>query len=568
MSYTITGQRPAVLDPVHIMPIQGDYDPIPKITEALVDPLFEPLNANTSASITNQQNNATLDQDDVLNLVMRTMTGNIDPDAEDIMGSLYDQGLQRYNIANKPLISQVFVTQAAAQHKLPPPQPGVIYTAGSDVRPAARALLAQQNTIDDSLFFASLAHTFTPETLGFWFHTADAYDEFLAWVDQQVQGFLSVLSSDTQRLFQQLQTTSLKDLTESLILRKADDEENEEYSFARVLLHLLFSYQQHQDHQITQGHLPHKTTGTLPLSAPELFLPKTVVFVNVEAHARATPRKITREWQLINASIAAPVKMISNKNLSKLTALPRAMAKAQQAAANAQTNKNAQTGRSGKVTFRKKQPAGIDIIKGVQVRLARMKQVNMSQNPITQVNSSFARANRRRPDDPNIPGKTISKKYFPDIHVYLDCSGSISEDNYQDAVMMLIKFAKSLNVNLYFNSYSHMLSQTVMLKTQNKTVGKIWQQFRAIPKVSGSTDYAQIWQYINQSPQRRRRLSINITDFQWIPRSDSHQHPPNLHYAPISTTDWDTMKHFAQYFARAMQRIDPSIHTKLIGMTN
>lgn len=567
MSYTITGQRPAVLDPVHTLPIRGDYDPIPKIKETLVDPLFEPLNPNTTVTIADT-NGSTLSEDDVLDVVMRTLSGNIEVQAEDIMVALYDQGLQRYNPAGKPLMNKIFVTQAAAQQKLPPPSPGVIYSAGSDVRPAARDLLGQQGQIDESLFFASLAHTFSPETLGFWFQTADAYDEFLVWVDQQVQVFASVLSADTQRLFQQLQTTSLKQLTESLILRKADDEENEEYSFARILIHLLMQYQQHQQHQVAQGALPQRTMGVMPFSVPELFLPKTVVFANVEIHARATPRKITREWELINASIASPVKMISNKNLAKLTALPRAVAKAQSAAANAQSNKTAQTGRSGKVSFRKKQPSNVDIAKGVQQRLARMKKVNMSQNAMRVVTSSFARANRRRPDDPNVPGKSVSKKYLPDIHIYLDCSGSISEENYQDAVLMLIKFAKKINVNLYFNSYSHVMSQTVLLKTENKSVGQIWKQFRNIPKVSGGTDYAQIWRYINESPQRMRRLSINITDFEWYPSSDHHRHPPNLHYAPISNTDWDTMKFYAENFGRSMQRIDPTIHTKLIGMTN
>lgn len=85
---------------------------------------------------------------------------------------------------------------------------------------------------------------------------------------------------------------------------------------------------------------------------------------------------------------------------------------------------------------------------------------------------------------------------MPDIHVYIDTSGSISEENYQDAVMMLIRVAKKLNVNLYFNSFSDILSQTTLLKVKDRSPASIWKEFRKVPKVTGGTEFQQVWEYI------------------------------------------------------------------------
>ena len=87
------------------------------------------------------------------------------------------------------------------------------------------------------------------------------------------------------------------------------------------------------------------------------------------------------------------------------------------------------------------------------------------------------KANRRDPDDYNKPGRITSVEYMPDLHVYVDTSGSISEANYQEAVLLLIRIAKKLNVNLYFNSFSHILSQQTLLKHMN-TPGKDPAEFR------------------------------------------------------------------------------------------
>ncbi|MCQ7043985.1 hypothetical protein MRO49_24800, partial [Escherichia coli] len=79
------------------------------------------------------------------------------------------------------LTNEAFVIQAGAAAKLPAPNPRVIYTASSDVIPAAKALLAAQDDSSAGSLFASLAFTYSPETLGFWFLSGSVYDDFRTW---------------------------------------------------------------------------------------------------------------------------------------------------------------------------------------------------------------------------------------------------------------------------------------------------------------------------------------------------------------------------------------------------
>lgn len=565
MSYTISNQKPAVLTPGPAIPIHGDHDPLTAVRNALVAPLFDPLGSQPVQIQDTQSNN--LDEDQLLDIVLGTMAAAVDPDAEDTMKDLYAQGLIHFDRNSRLVANEVFANQAGAASKLPPPSPSVLYTAGSDVIPSAKALLAG-TAPNDQEFFASLAYTYAPDTLGFWFHTAAAFDDFTAWLSPHIQALSNVLPADTTRLMTQLMNVTLDGLTEALVLRRDDSHENYEYSFARTVVHMLTQYAE-ENAAAAAGQSPpaQPTTGLLPFTVSETFIPRTIVLVNVESHARASAKKVDNEWKLINASLNSPVKVISKKNLSKLTALPRAAARAAARAANAKTNKGAPNTRSAKVAFRKQPPSSKTVLNGVIRALKRMKEVNRSQNIFKKSKTSFLKANRRDPDDFNKPGRIVSTHYLPDIHIYLDCSGSISESNYQQAVLMLIKLAKKLDVNIYFNSFSHILSDETMLKTQGRSVAQIWKAFRRINKVDGGTEFSQIWRYINASKVRKERFSLLVTDFGWAPLPQRQLHPKNLYYAPVSNMDWESITYMAEDFHRSMRHIEPNIAKRMIGMS-
>lgn len=560
MALTLSGQKPAIINPMHRLPINGDYDPIPALKATIVDPLFEPMNIGGTVSVTDAKGN-TLDQDDVVSLIMRTVGTVVNGAAEMEMKSLLQQGLVNYDQNTPLLVNELFVVQAAHAYHLPSPGPKTIYTAQHDVIPSAKKLIGGHSK-DDGEFFASVAHTYSPEALGFWFRSAADFDDFKAWLVQQIATVGAVLPGATTNLLSKFAQTNLNSLAEGYVLRADDNDANEEFSFARVIVHMLMQYQE----QNVQAWGSTPLVGTMPFVVSELFLPRTIILVNVEAHARSTAKKVDNEWQLINASIAQPVKVISNKALAKLTALPRAMAKAASQAANAQSNKTALKGRSAKISFRKQAPTKVEIQTGLLRVLRRMKEVNRSKNVLKKARTSFAKANRRDPMDYNRPGKIVSTHYLPDLHIYIDTSGSISEANYQQAVMMLIRLAKKMNVDLYFNSFSHIMSQEVLLRTKDKSVTQIWKEFRKMPKVAGGTEYKQIWDYINISDKRTRRLSLVVTDFEWAPQPQREKHPVNLYYAPCSDMDWDDIVHNAKNFTQSMRHIEPAIAQRLIGV--
>lgn len=559
MTIVVTNQKPAVLDAVHTIPCTGDYDPLPTIHRVVITPLLEPLNPAAPASITDSSGNDLTPG--VPNLIMRCLGSQIDTSAEQAAKELLGQTLVNFDQATTLPVQELFAAQAGKRNKMPAPAPRVIYTAQDDVIPAAKGMLA--GSVDESAFFASIAYTFHPNTLGFWFQSSVAFDEFKSWLSLQTQTMAGVIPPETTRLMNDFTQLSLKALTESLLLRKDDSDGNEEFSFARLLVHMLMSY---AELQRTQAGANGSTadTGVLPFTVGELFCPRSIVLVNVEAHARATAPKVTGEWNLINQSLASPVKIVSNVALSKLTSLPRAAARA--AAMGAKQRPGQPGSRSAQVKFRKQPPSKIDLFKDITRVLRRMGKVNKSQNVFRMTKTTFLKANRRDPMDFNKPGRITSVRYMPDIHVYVDTSGSISEANYQEAVLMLIRIAKKLNINLYFNSFSHILSQEVMLRVENKSVRQIWAEFRRVPKVSGGTNFQQIWDYINASATRRRRLSLMITDFDWSPPPTREDHPPNLYYAPCSAMNWKHMVALAKNYADEMQHIDPSIRQKLLGM--
>lgn len=563
MQFTITDQKPAVLDAVHTIPVTGDYDPMPAMRDVLVDPLFDALPGRT-VSITDGKGKP-VDKDQVQALFLRTQAGTVDADAEDAVRDLLAQGLVHYDASTARLAGELFAVQAGASRKLPAPSPVVVYTAGSDVIPAAKSLLAGQPGAAD-LLLASIAYAYSPETLGFWFLSASAFDDFLLWFDQQTQALSAVLPADTANLMRQFRQLHLKGLTESLVLRADDADQLQEYSFARVVVHMLMQYAKQQA-GIPATAAQQPECGVLPFSVGELFLPRTVVLVNAEKHARSRASRVDYEWRLVCDALQAPVKVVSMRNLSKLTALPRAAARAAAAAATAKSNQLAKTGRSVKVRFRKQPPSTVDILTGLMRALKRMKEVNRSQNAFKTRKASFLKANRRDPADFNKQGVLASTRYLPDLHVYVDTSGSISERNYQQAMMMLIKLAKKLDVNLYFNSFSSIMSQEVLLHTKGKSVARIWQEFQRVPKVNGGTDFEQIWRYINASGKRKARLSLVVTDFAWSARSQRVEHPKNLYYAPCGNYDWDSLLSYAKGFSASVRHIEPAIAQHLIGIT-
>lgn len=544
----ISNQKPVTISPVYSSAITGDPDIKTAIVKSITEPLFVPQIASSPVTFEHDGNSITAD--DLADLVIAACSDTADPEYTKLFHEVYKQTLLHYssNVTLTP--HELFANQAGTKEKMPLPTDKIIYTE-SDVITDAKSYLAGYSSHDK--FFASLDFYARPRTLGFSFTNDIAFEDFKQWFNTQIQPFSGQFSADTVSMLADFMQLKLDGLTEALVLRKNDGDNNEPFSFARTLVAHLFLY---KSQNITPDF------DVLPFNLAEFYAPRTVVFVNIERHAKATAKQVKTEWSAINQGIRSPIKMLSNSKLSKLKACSQFAQQANRQAAKQQND--AVIRRTRAVSFRKTAPTITDIVKKVSDVSKKMANVNKSENTYKTMKSTYNKPNRRDPDDYNKPGKTVSTKYKPDIHIYLDTSGSISESNYEASIKALIKMAKVMNVNLYFNSFSHCMSQCTHLDVKDRSQKDIYKKFLSIPKVSGGTDFEQIWNYIECSPKRKRELSIIITDFGYIAPSYYVPHPRNLYYIPCANMNWNEVKSYLETFYKSAQHCDKSLRSKIL----
>lgn len=174
---------------------------------------------------------------------------------------------------------------------------------------------------------------------------------------------------------------------------------------------------------------------------------------------------------------------------------------------------------------------------------------------------SYMRPNRRNPDDTNLQGSYITKAYRPDIHIYLDTSGSITEAQYKQSITMLIKISKILNTNLYFTSFSDRIAQPVKLMTKNASVKQIYKQIQTVPKVGGGTEFENVWNMIDTLSTKKNMNMLNfvLTDFEynirytWTPRIKNDSTKATF-YLPLAANqnDYSCCKRYAEELANEL----------------
>lgn len=545
----ISNQVPAVLSPVYSARITGDYDINSYIKKTMVEPIRKPIIKGTNVSIKNGKNNVT--DDEIVNNIKACFGDTINDQAEIFVKSLYGKALLNYNGANPMGVQDLYAVQSADAEKLPYPDATTVYDAAVDIIPTCKEYLAGKASYDK--LFTCFAFFAKPQALGFYFTSEVVFDEFKHWLDTEISKIANNLSVDVMQNFADFNKLTLSDLTESLKIRNDDNDNNDEYSFARILISYMMNYTHIENPSLY---------GVMPFWLSELFCPKSIIFINIEKHAHATAKQIRDEWDLINNAVNMNVKVASTKKLTKLTGAARNIKKITGAAL--QIKGDDKVARHADIPFSPNEPTALDFVKRVKLVMDKMSTANKTQNSYKRVHMTYAKPNRRNPDDYNKMGKSVSQKYRPDLHIYLDTSGSVSEENYRDAITSCIKMAKKFNINIYFNSFSHVLSNSTLLHTKDKSVKQIYSEFKKVPKVTGGTDYEQIWHYINRYPKRKNELSIIITDFEYWPPNKHVEHPRNLYYAPMSGMNWNYIVRCAEDFKNKMLRIEPDIRRKIL----
>lgn len=550
MAITATNIRPAELNNKFVGSIAGVFDPYTEVKNSIIAPLFTPLIPSAPASL--EENGSAIDEDYVTDTIFKCCGDKVDVTAEQKMKDIFSQTLAFYDKSLS--VREVYQTQIAKRFGMPIPSKNVIYVE-QDVIDTSKELLSGQATRE--IYFATVAFYARCETFGYYFANDAAFSDFKAWLANEINIISPQLTQETLNLFNDFQNIRLNYLTQSFVLRDDDSQNNDPYTFARVLPFYLMMYEDH----VIKNNMPEYIAGHMPFTFDDNICPKTIVIMNVEKHANANPAQIKNEWNTLKAALITRPKVMGLNKIAQLTASTR---NAQRICAAADGAKSAANTRSAMIRFRKTPPTSFDLASYVLAIFKRCSNIQTSENAQKCCKMTYQRPSRRDPDNPDRQGKTNYQKFKPDLHLYIDCSGSISERDYQDAIKTCIKLAQKLNINFYFNSFSHYMSAAKKLHVKDRTLREIYEEFRNTPKVDGGTDYEQIWHYINKSDKRGKEISIIISDFEYWAPNHFVKHPRFLYYAPISTANWAGMTRSAESFAKTMLNIEPNIRKHIL----
>ena len=545
---TVNNLKPTELSYLYNDTLSKPLDVSAVMSDNIIKPMYTPLVAGAPVEILDDKNNP-ITAKDIANLIFNCSADTIDTVSETKLKEIFTQTLAYYSPTLN--VQDLYATQAGMKNNLPMPSDRVLYQE-ADVIEASQKLLSNQ--ITPECFFANIAFYTRIKMHGFYFANEAAWIDFQKYFDSQIQQVQSLLDPKTINLCNEVKKLRLNTLTEAFTLRDDETQNNEEYSFARIICHYLNEYSKGKQ---AQG-FP-ELAGPMPFSVAEAICPLTLLLFNVERHAHAHPAEIKREYDILRNALMMKPKILGLNKIQSLTTVARMAQKLSGAA-----GKSLMPVKSAVIKFRKTPPTSIDIYNLIKKIYERSRIVQMSENAIKFKSISYNRSSRRQPDNPDIPGRATTTKYKPDLHIYLDCSGSISEREYQDAMKACIKLAIKMGVNMYFNSFSDYMSQEVKLHVKGKSVKEIYEEFKRVPKVGGGTDYEQIWHYINRSTKRRSRVSLVISDFEYTAPNHFVRHPKYLFYAPISGTSWSRITREAEEFAKSMYGNCPSIRKHIL----
>lgn len=451
------------------------------------------------------------------------ITNLIDRQAQADLDALFTHTLMGYSVGK---IDTAYLSQELRKNHLPEPSAKVVYVVG-DVSDAARNYEAQKDAQNRSALLANL---------GAFYNNMTALI-LLADDDQDVQNFRTLANPRLQAANRQIipgDFTVQNKVFDGIMLRrdyKLADVSCDPDSEARIIMDIA-----------TRAY----GDRILPSKTIEAVLPSMLVVFNAHKLARAT----TSELMAAKADLGRLMsldrsRVLSFAQMATLGTVNKAVQKMNlmQNQLNNVLAKSAMSNSTGKFKIASINMARVH--KKIMKIMKKMKNVDVSKNPKYHQFDTFQRANRREPMNPDLPGVSMDLGYYPDIHLYVDTSGSITQKDYEDSVAMFIDIAKRLNCDIYFNSFTTDISQEAVVRCRNRSKGQIQKDIERIPKLTGGTTIDQVWQYIDATKKNRRQLSILISDF-YVDVPRYLHHPENLYYIPTKDTSPSYAEKFAQ----------------------
>lgn len=558
--------------------------------------LVSPINPAKPAIVTDNKGNtlSTDDMADVLTTSLDDVDGNPSDKDHKKSAELLEALLSQVDASDNLPASKLFLAQALGATGLPSVMSSatVLYDTKTDIVSSASDYLSTLAQYNNGHTAAQRSYNIAHE------HLLSLYVALVSMFDIEGNMMLCAQQDDFKTFTDEVLTTTQMlhsagkasdetlnraqkfnafDLSDEIVIGINTLTDNdicaEEYSFGRILGYVANDYTRKHDADAYANNAPEKVM-LAPWDLLSAANPKAWYFVNIENHARKTAAEITAEWKMLERASTMPIRRVNLNKLKRIGVQQRNIFAMKDQVASRKKNRHRKATRrdSTESDFARQAPSPAQSARDIVTTLKQMAHTHRSQNPQVVYRKSPNRQSRRNRSyaDPT-PGKTKRKEYFPDIHFYADTSGSMSLKDYQDTLLLVIAVAKKLNCNVYFSSFSHVLSQEVLLPTKGRSKEHIHKIIKSVPKVSGGTDFQQVWDNINNLNERGKRLNIIATDFAFHPHSFPRiDHPRNVVYVPAfdrsNSYGWNQVRHYAANFANAMRAHDGNIDAKLLGM--
>ena len=509
-----------------------DSNPINDLKEnylkELSNQFYTPMNTQTPVEVT--IDNQPYDIDAFIdNLTKEINDSDMNPQLSELHSILFHMSA-RYKSQNIENWQQLPGITQLIKNKYPTPSKTIKYTFDTDIQNQAKdVIIAHQNNQpkDDVIKELNLGLIGTllqsPANKNWQFILIDenTYNKFKESLNNKINSIQAPQDVIEQnKEIQSIQLDDTENLTTWLI-----GNTNDENTINRIILDTLYEF---------ENTTPDIVYTLLNMNVIGSLKPFGFSFINIESLINSDQYSFKKELielgKLTNRMIAFKV-----KKLKKIQSM-------QQYQNTQKSNKkqykkkldNDQAEKRTSATFSKTLPTTNKQINRLKKIVNKNISKDATDNTFKTRTRSFMRPNRRHPDDTNIPGTRIKTSYRPDVHIYLDTSGSITEAQYKASITMLIKIAKKLNTNLYFTSFSHKISQPVKLQTKYASVKQIYNQIKAIPKVSGGTEYENVWNMIDTLQKKKfNMLNFVLTDFEYNVRQS---YTPQLRNASVKKT--------------------------------
>lgn len=531
--------------------------------ELLVRPLYTPVDKAINVNIKEVESNNTIEPIQFTEALLHYLESDvIEQELTDELNELYNQG-SKHSLESKLSFDQFMALEAMASVGLPYPEPGrVIYTPG-ELKDAARAFHEELDTVNQSnidklhdQWFAKLSGYVSSFNLSNFrlitvkdHHTFnDLVNRMKQYLKQNIQ-----LPQDTTRHISQLGSLSIEDEL-SIGLFLPHELENESNGFNRLLENELAKMEREKRPRVFNE----------SYSLKGMLKPTKLVILNLEEYTHG--HNLQREWKSIVQAFnnTHSIRHVKNKKLQTVQSVNREITVPTDYDGG-DTMDGEGAIRSNRVSFlSKKQMSTRELTKRVS-NIAKKQTVNQpTSNFKKQQKNTFMRANRRNPDDINAQGKISSTVYSPDLHIWLDTSGSISKEDYENELHVMIAIAKHLDVDIYFNSFSHVISETTKIPTKHRQPRQIFNMIESVDKVQGGTQFINVWkgidktEAVNMKTGQARRLHLILSDMDYsIPSTYTLQptHPSvkNTYYIPIRIQRSMDRRH-VQRFAKSLEQ--------------